>query len=85
MVCCVDFGFMKSEQEILQCIGKRLKEIRINKGYTSYENFALDHGISRMQYWRLEAGKSNITVKTLYKVLQIHNITFKDFFSEGID
>lgn len=74
---------MKSEQEVLEQIGRRLKEIRISKGYTSYEDFALDHGIARMQYWRLETGKSNPTIKTLYKVLEIHQITFSEFFSEG--
>jgi transcriptional regulator with XRE-family HTH domain len=57
---------MISEQEVLEQMGKRLKEIRINKGYTSYEDFALEHGIARMQYWRLETGKSNPTIKTLY-------------------
>jgi transcriptional regulator with XRE-family HTH domain len=72
-----------SEQEVLEQIGKRLKEIRINKGYISYEDFALEHGIARMQYWRLETGKSNPTIKTLYKVLEIHQISLQEFFSVG--
>ena len=76
---------MKSEQEVLQQIGIRLKEIRIKKGYSSYEEFALDHGIARMQYWRLETGKTNPTIKTLYKILEIHQISFNEFFSEGFD
>ena len=79
----MDFVPMKSEQEILQAIGDRLKEIRIEKGYKSYEDFALEHSIARMQYWRLETGKANPTIKTLYKVLQIHQITLDEFFSEG--
>ena len=74
---------MKSEQEVLEQIGKRLKEIRISKGYTSYEDFALEHGIARMQYWRLETGKTNPTIKTLYKVLEIHQMSLQEFFSEG--
>ncbi|WP_242927343.1 helix-turn-helix transcriptional regulator [Pontibacter vulgaris] len=74
---------MISEQEVLVRIGNRLKEIRIAKGYTSYEDFALEHGIARMQYWRLETGKTNPTIKTLYKVLEIHQITLQEFFSEG--
>lgn len=74
---------MKSEAEILKAIGERLKEIRIQKGYTSYETFAIDHDLGRMQYWRLEKGETNLTMRTLYKVLEIHQISLKDFFSEG--
>ncbi|NEM99458.1 helix-turn-helix transcriptional regulator [Pontibacter burrus] len=74
---------MKSEQEVLEQIGIKLKEIRISKGYSSYEDFALEHGIARMQYWRLEAGKSNPTIKTLYRVLEIHQVSLQEFFSEG--
>ncbi|AKQ46426.1 hypothetical protein TH63_13610 [Rufibacter radiotolerans] len=76
---------MKSEEEVLKAIGERLKAIRIQKGYTSYEAFALDHDLGRMQYWRLETGKTNITVKTLYKVLEIHEMSFPEFFSTGFD
>lgn len=82
---CCEFVLMKSEQEVLQHIGTRLKEIRINKGYTSYEDFALEHGLSRMQYWRLETGKANPTIRTLYKVLEKHKISLNEFFSEEFD
>jgi transcriptional regulator with XRE-family HTH domain len=74
---------MKSEEEILKAIGERLKAIRIQKGYTSYESFALDHDLGRMQYWRLEKGEANLTMRTLLKVLAIHHMTLQEFFSEG--
>ncbi|MFD3003105.1 helix-turn-helix domain-containing protein [Pontibacter toksunensis] len=74
---------MKSEAEVLKSIGERLKEIRIQKGYTSYESFALDHDLGRMQYWRLEKGEANLTIRTLLKVLTIHGMTLQEFFSEG--
>ncbi|WP_433763650.1 helix-turn-helix domain-containing protein [Flavobacterium ginsenosidimutans] len=60
-------------------ISKKLKEIRLSKGYTSYETFAFDHNLNRVQYWRIESG-SNITLKTLIKVLDIHEISLEDFF-----
>jgi transcriptional regulator with XRE-family HTH domain len=61
-------------------IGSRMKILRVNSGYTSYENFALDNSLSRMQYWRMEKGLSNLTIKSLLKILNIHQISIEDFF-----
>jgi transcriptional regulator with XRE-family HTH domain len=71
---------MQNNEDILIKIGERLRELRKAKGYSSYENFAFDHDIPRMQYWRLEKGKTNVTIRTLEKVLKIYNISFKEFF-----
>ena len=62
-------------------ISKKLKEIRLSKGYTSYETFAFDNNLNRVQYGRIESG-SNITLKTLIKVLDIHKISLEDFFKD---
>lgn len=62
-------------------ISERLKGLRKEAGYTSYETFALDHGLDRKQYWRLEAG-ANITIKTLIKILAIHKKDLSVFFKE---
>ena len=62
-------------------IGQKLKELRIEKGFTSYENFALENNIDRKQYWRIENGH-NLTLKSLIKILDIHGISLKSFFSE---
>jgi transcriptional regulator with XRE-family HTH domain len=70
----------KSIQTVLSDIGYRLTELRKQKGYTNHENFALDHDLPRVQYWRLEKGKANFTIKTLTKVLSIHNVSLEDFF-----
>ena len=37
-------------------IGKELKRLRVNAGYKSYEVFAWDNKISRIQYWKMEKG-----------------------------
>jgi transcriptional regulator with XRE-family HTH domain len=71
---------MLNDEDILIKIGNRLRELRKAKGYSSYENFALDFDLPRMQYWRLEKGKTNVTIKTLEKILSIHNISFSEFF-----
>ena len=62
-------------------IGKKLKQLRIKKGYASYEIFAIDNDLDRKQYWRVESG-ANITLKTLEKILVKHNLKVKDFFSD---
>ncbi len=60
-------------------IAKELIRLRIEKGYTSYENFAIEHGISRMQYWRMEKG-TNFTFESLLKILDAHEIGLREFF-----
>lgn len=60
--------------------GKRLRELRIEAGYTSYENFAFENELPRVQYGRMEKG-TNFTIKSLLKVLDVHGLTLNDFFS----
>jgi len=62
-------------------MAKELKRMRIEAGYTSYENFAVEHDLDRKHYWMMEKGH-NTTIKTLHKVLKIHNIKFSAFFEK---
>lgn len=65
----------------LVLIGNRIKDLRKSKGYTSAEIFAYDNNLSRVSYWRMEHGY-NITMQSLLKILDIHNISLIDFFSD---
>ncbi|MGC4129776.1 MAG: helix-turn-helix transcriptional regulator [Bergeyella sp.] len=65
----------------IQRIAKKLEQIRIEKGFTSYENFAIEFDISRMQYWRMEKG-TNFTFQSLLKILDAHKISLADFFQD---
>lgn len=72
-----------SEQEgkrIAQ-IGAHIRALRINSGYTSAEIFAYEHDLNRISYWRMEKG-SNITMSSLFRILDIHQITLSEFFKE---
>jgi hypothetical protein len=60
-------------------IAEKLKKIRIEKGFTSYENFAWDNGLVRQQYWRMEKG-CYFNIESLLKILDVHKITMEDFF-----
>jgi transcriptional regulator with XRE-family HTH domain len=66
---------------LLKRIGLKLTELRKQKGYTSHEDFAFDHDIPRVQYWRLEKGQTNVTMKSLIRLLTIHKVTVEEFFS----
>ncbi len=76
---------MKSDSEILVEIGIRLKILREKSGCKSYEKFAFDNDISRMHYWQIEKGKVNITIKTLNKLLKVHEIDLIEFFTFNIN
>lgn len=62
-------------------ISEKLKELRIKANYTSAESFAYDHDLNRVQYWRVESG-TNVTLKTLLKILDIHKISLGEFFED---
>jgi transcriptional regulator with XRE-family HTH domain len=68
-------------KQLVARIGLKFQELRKKKGYKSYESFAFDNEIPRMQYWRIENGRTNITLKSLVKLLAVHKMTVEEFFS----
>jgi transcriptional regulator with XRE-family HTH domain len=73
----------KPNQEELNAIALRLKELRKAKGYSNYEHIAFDLEMSRSAYWRLETG-ANFELKTLIKICRLLKVSLEDFF-KGID
>lgn len=67
-----------------QALGKRIKDLRIKKGYKSQETFAYDHGYTLSYYSRLERGE-DIRFSSLVKVCKALGVSLKEFFSEGFD
>lgn len=74
---------LHSKQDVLRVaqIGAHIKALRIGKGYTSAEIFAYEHDLNRISYWRMEKG-SNITMASLFRILDIHQITLSEFFKD---
>ena len=63
----------------IKCIvGIGLKELRLKSGYKSYEQFAFEHKMSRIQYWKMENG-TNFTIKSLLSILNAHDIELETF------
>ena len=73
----------KKKKELLDdrivSISKKLQKLRKDAGYTSYENFALEKELPRVQYWRMEKG-TNFQFKSLLQILDAHEMTLEEFF-----
>ncbi|WP_330744919.1 helix-turn-helix domain-containing protein [Chryseobacterium sp. CP-77] len=72
------------KEEILKKLGKRIRKLRIAKGYSSYEYFAYEHNISRAQFGRYEKGE-DLRFSTLAKIIYAFDMTLEEFFSEGFE
>ncbi|SDD13434.1 Helix-turn-helix domain-containing protein [Algoriphagus faecimaris] len=77
-----DEQFEEFKKDQLQKLAARIKQLRIQKGYTSYEYFAYDHNIPRAQYGRYEKGE-DLKFSSLLKILKGLDISIKEFFDEG--
>jgi transcriptional regulator with XRE-family HTH domain len=69
-------------KKTLLTIGEKLTELRKKKGYKTRMDFALDHDLAHIQYWRIEKGATNVTLKSLDRILEIHGISIIDFFND---
>lgn len=72
-----------TEQQ-LKNLGNRLRELRTERGFTNYEQFAFEHNLPRAQYGRYEQGQ-DLRFSSLLKVLKALDISLEDFFKEGFD
>jgi transcriptional regulator with XRE-family HTH domain len=72
-------------KNILGLVGVHLAELRLKKGFTTIREFAQKYDLPEIQYWRMERGRANITLKSLVKILNIHNLTVKEFFCLMVD
>lgn len=64
---------------ILSDVGKRIKELRNNQGL-SQEKLALKAEIDRTYLAGVEAGKRNLSINSLEKILEALGMSFQDFF-----
>ena len=58
-------------------IGKRIKEIRMSKGY-SQESFAIKSGLHRTYIAGVEAGNRNISLENLNKIAEALDVTLAE-------
>lgn len=70
----------KAFKNMLIDVGSCLADLRIKKGYSTIKAFAERYDLPEIQYWRIEKGKANITLKSLSKILSIHRLSVHEFF-----
>ena len=61
-------------------IGQRVKQLRIDAGFTSYRRFADEHDIEPKQYWKIEEDKVDPRLSSLQRIAVIHDLTLEAFF-----
>ena len=74
----------KYNEKWVEMLGKRIKELRKKKGYTSSETFAYENDFNRSQYGKYEVG-INMRFNTLMRIIKLLGVTPEEFFSEGFE
>lgn len=72
----------KPKHPALEQLGARLRDLRLKAGYTNYEHFAYEVGLSRSLYGGYEKG-ADMRFSTLMRILDFHQISPAEFFGEG--
>jgi transcriptional regulator with XRE-family HTH domain len=71
---------LDDDQKIFKKIGNRIKELRLEAGYTNAEKFAFEHEITRSQYANWEKGQDMLT-SSILRISRAHGITLQEFYA----
>lgn len=71
------------DQKILNSFGKKLKQLREERGMTTRE-FAYTADIAYSQVWTLESGKGDPTLTTLIAIARALQINVADLIPESV-
>jgi len=66
-------------------IGKKLKRLRKELGYSNPDPFSYDKEINRSQYGKYEAGSEDFRFSSLINLLNLHGLKLSEFFSEDYE
>ena len=69
------------EQKMLIKLGQKIKMIRIGKNMTQNE-LAMECDFEKASLSRIESGKSNPTIRTLFRISMALEISISDFFKD---
>ena len=72
---------LNTEEQLIK-LGQRIKALRNERGYTSYEYFAYEHGFSRAQFGRYEQGQ-DLRFSSLIRIVNAFGISLQEFFKDG--
>lgn len=74
----------KDKDPRIAAIGQRLRELRLQKNYSSYETWSLDNDIHRMTTYRCESKNCNPNYSTLLRMITAHGISVREFFDSDL-
>jgi transcriptional regulator with XRE-family HTH domain len=62
-------------------VSRKIKALRISRGYPTAESFTKRHGLSRSLYIRFEKG-SDLRFSSLIRIIKAFDMSFADFFED---
>lgn len=70
------------KQELLKSVGKRIQDIRVSKGLTQVDLVGkIDGDIDTTNISRIESGRTNPTIYTLYRIAKALEVNLNDLVS----
>jgi transcriptional regulator with XRE-family HTH domain len=71
---------MRSEADILERFGRRVRELRKEAGY-SQEGFAADCGLDRTYLGGIERGERNVALRNIYCIARTLRISMSELMA----
>ncbi len=71
---------MKKDAEVLRKFGKRVKELRLQKGITSQMALSFKAGLDRTYIGGIERGERNVGLKNIEKIAKALGMTISELF-----
>jgi len=71
---------MAKNSEILKKFGKRIKELRLEKGITSQMDFALKARMDRTYIGGIERGQRNVALQNIEKIAKTLGVNIGELF-----
>jgi transcriptional regulator with XRE-family HTH domain len=73
---------MLAVEQILKRLGQRIRELRIERGFTSQEKFADHCGVDRTFAGHLETGRRDFRLSTIIRIAEALNVPIAELFLE---
>jgi len=71
---------MAKNSEILKKFGKKVRELRIQKGFTSQMDFGLKAKLDRTYIGGIERGERNVSLENIQKIAKTLGIKLEELF-----
>ncbi|MBL4709133.1 MAG: helix-turn-helix transcriptional regulator [Flavobacteriales bacterium] len=72
----------KQENSKFSTVGRRLKSLRIENGFSNYPDLAAELAIEPKQYWLLEKDLVDFRISSLARILKYYKLSPAEFFED---